>query len=63
MIDIGGGVAFCFLRGVWGCAVFSHLHFGIAGSAVVAWEIFLGGYQCGCRGHAEFVLVSNLLMP
>jgi hypothetical protein len=42
-MDVGGGMTFCFLRVVWGCAVFFAFVFGVCGGCCCGPEAFFLG--------------------
>ncbi len=55
LIDVARGVAFCFLRGVWGCIVFFAFAFGVCGGCCCdLGRFFLKGVGMGVGGGAGF---------
>ncbi len=64
-MDVGGRVAFYFCEVFGGVRFFSRLHFGIAGSPVVAREVFffLGDVGVGVGDARSFVLILGSLVP
>ncbi len=64
VIDVCGGVTFCFLRSVWGCAVFFAFAFGVCGECYCdPGRIFLRDIIVGIGGARSFELVSDSLVP
>jgi hypothetical protein len=55
-MDVDGGMIFCLLRGVWGCAVFFAFVFGVCGGCCCGPEaFFLGDVGVDAGGGRRFL--------